>query len=217
MPTLWEILTKKKKNETPLEFKFCNPLKARVGNSVKIDTPEYANMFFTIQSIRQVDRKVEGESHLFPDYDLKCQPFDGDPVQLRLRLIPGEPDGEIDHSVVLLKLIDECPYDKAFHDGLAFEENKGEFLEGDATYWRVNDVKEEWVAKTSLLQDINKNGKIDQDEVKHGSINYWDFWRETEEDGNKFVEFYIVEMDKDTGYFTFWIGRTVAPALVSVL
>jgi len=213
MPTLWEMLTKKSK--PAVEFKFYNPLKMKIGNSIKIDILDFEKFNFTIQTLREVKRIVDNENFLFADYAILARPLDGDSVSRRLRLMPMEhSDGNLTHKVLLLNKIAECEYDKNFHEGLSYEQNQGIFTEADATYWRVDDVKNEWNATTVTLQDIDNNGRLPPNEIKHGKLTYWDFWRQTEIDGNSLIEFYFVEMDQN-GFFEFWVGSEINPTRVT--
>jgi hypothetical protein len=209
MPTLYQIIRSKFKKEAPVETTIYNPLELRKGHTLRIDTLEHEKVVFAVDSLREVARKLGGTTNFFVDYDIVARPFDAEPVARRLRLVPVENPGDETHSALLLTKLAECGYDKNFHDGLAWENNKGEFTEGDAKYWRVNDLKEPWQAVTKTLRDLDGSGKIDAAEVTPNLINYWDFWRETEDEaGNKVLEFYIVEMDKD-GFFEFWLGRQI--------
>ena len=71
MPTLWEMLTKKEteKEETPLELQFQNPLKLRIGATVKLDVldgdEDLGNLNFEVRQIREVKRTIEGQTLLF--------------------------------------------------------------------------------------------------------------------------------------------------------
>jgi hypothetical protein len=219
MPTLWEILKKKVTKEVPVETTIYNPLGLRKGHTLKIDTLEFEKLNFTVEALRQVVRTIGGQKHFFVDYDVVAQPFDGDPVALRVRLVPVEnPDSELSHNVVLFKKIGDCAYDKGFHEGLSYEQNHGEFVEGDAKYWRVNDVKTEWKAATTTLRDLDGSGKIDAKEAVQGKLVYWDFWRETEDAAkNKVLEFYNVEMDGESGFFEFWVGQNTDPQRISAV
>jgi len=214
MPTLWEILTKKKEVEKPLESLYYNPLELRIGNIVKIDTVDFENLNFSLNSLREVKRKVDGNNHTFVDYAFLAKPYDGDTVNRRLRIVPVENgDKGFNFDIILFNKISECGYDKPFHDGLNGQQ---EFKEGEDTYWRVNDLLEEWVADVAILSDEDQSGKVDVDEIKYSKLKYWDFWRETEDDGgSKILEFYIVEMD-ESGYFQFWLGHKIDASRVIV-
>lgn len=218
--TLWEMLTKKK---AIAEFEHYNPLHLRIGNTVKIDTIDTADLIFTLQSIREVTRRIDGEDHKFCDYDLTARPYGKDEARKRLRLIPREEkDRNFTHDVVLFEFREEFPYEEGFHDWLKnnFEVVLGDLNPNDPDppkYWRVNDLKSAWEAKTVSMRDEDGNGKIDDDELRKGQLTYWDFWRNVnDEGGNKVLEFYNVEMDQD-GMFSIWVGRLIDPLRVSVI
>lgn len=199
MATLWEKLTKKKPAEVLLEKTVFNPLDALIGDTVKVNTVDLVGSRLKIASIREVKR----QQHLSVDYHLTCED-----KEYCLKLNPSN-DKKCD--VLLLQKISECGYDKAFHEGLA-----DEFVEGDATYWRVNDLKNPWEATTTTLTDFDHSGKVDKDEAVKGKLTYWDYWRETtDEANNKVLEFYFVEMDEN-GYFTFWVGTEIDPLRIEI-
>lgn len=220
MPTLWQILTQEKTPTTPLEFEYHNPLKLRVGNQLKINTLELEDCMINVTSIREVRRRIDGVDYFVADYDITAKkPFGSTdkPIKKKLRLVPLEnKEGSIDHSVLLLNLLDEFIYNKEFHEGLDYSQNQGEFKEGDDMYWRVNDVKSEWNANTVTMTDRDGDGTLEAQEIKRGKLTYWDFWRETVDEGNnKILEFYIVEMNED-GYFQIWVGSEIDPTRVEV-
>jgi len=213
MATLWDKLTKKKKPEVVVENTIYNPFGVRINDSVKINTIDLEKENFVFNAIRQVNRSINGVNHSFADYDLGPQREQ----PLRIRLVPMEnPDSKLTHDALLLSKIGECVYNKEFHEGLSFEANEGVFEEGETKYWRVNDLQKPWLAKTVTLQDLDHSGKVDLNEATKGALTYWDFWRETEGEGeDKIVEFYIVEMDQD-GYFTFWVGQQIDPLRIVI-
>jgi len=217
MPTLWEILKKKVQKEVPVESTIYNPLNLRKGNVLRIDTIEFEKLNFIVEGLRQVVRNIKGQKHLFVDYDVVARPFDGDPVSLRIRLIPVEnPTTDLSHNVVLFKKLDECPYNEEFIKGLDWENNKGEFVEGDAKYWRVNDIKTAWICTTKILRDLDGSGKIDASEIEDNKLSYWDFWRKVENEAKNLVlEFYNVEMDGN-GFTEFWVGQEIDSQRVQV-
>ncbi len=212
MATLWDKLTKKKAPEVIVENTIYNPLGVRVGESVKINTVDLDKKNFVFKSPREVKRLIDGQKFIFADYDV--QELSSKEI-LRIRLNPIEnPDSQLTHDVVLLSPVGEgCGFDKNFYDGLLVNET---FTEGEAVYWRVNDVTQPWKAVTITLQDLDHSGKIDKNEAISGELTYWDFWRETaDEADNKVIEFYFVEMDGD-GNFTFWVGKQIDPLRIVI-
>ena len=237
MATLLEIWFGKNKKQktkiTPVEWRFYNPIETEGGdkvrcevNNFRIDTLDYAGINFKVKAIREVKRTIGGKNFFVADYDLLGVPLKGEPVSLRLRLIPLEQtDGSLAFTAILLKKLDTFGYNQEYHQGLAFENNQGEAQEGDKTYWRVNDEKNSWQAKVALLSDDDKSGKVDENEVKRSDLTYWDFYAKTEDaDKKSILEYYIVEMDgyvddqgaHGSGEFTIWIGPEINQERISV-
>ena len=210
MPTLWEILTGA--DEEEVESQFTNPLHVCIGNQVGIDTLELEDMNFNVRALREVTRHVDDKEFQYADYILVACPFGGgDTVKKKLRLVPLDEhsDGKMTHFALLFDLLDEFKYHEDFHKGLAFE-NKGEFTEGDNMYYRVNDLQAPWECTIKHISDLDGDGEVEMDEVEDAAMTYWDFWREfDDEGGNKVLEFYIVEMDNDSGWFQIWIGKEI--------
>lgn len=196
MATLWNYIVKGKKRAE--EDKIYNPLSVYIGTAMKINTLDLEHLIFRIKDISELKHTIDNKNFYFCDYLIESNTNQGN-IEYKLRLVPN---GE-KWDVILLKKIAECGYDKNFEEGLAFESNNGVFVEGDAEYWRVNDVKNEWHASI-----INKKGKT--------NISYWDFWRETVESDVKILEFYYVEKDERTGYFEFWVGPKVSPERIQL-
>jgi hypothetical protein len=205
--TIWEILTKKKKPApVPQELQIYNPIHAKIGQHVKVATIDLEQFDFAIQFVSEVKREVNGQTHSCADYGLLAQSKEKEIVKKKLRLIPNEDNGQ---SVLLLDLVAEFEYDKPYHEGLAWEQNNGEAKEGDATYWRVNDLRDPWKA---CVHQVIKGA------VKKNQLTYWDFWRETKDEGdNTVLEFYIVEMDEETGFFQIWCGREIEQDRIEIL
>lgn len=208
MPTLWEILTKKVKTE---EQKIYNPLGASVGNAIKVESLEYESLIFTIYGIREVKRDISKEIFSFTDYDILAKPLDKEPVKLRLRLIPRtEQDSTSQYDVLLLKHTDELAWDDAFYDSIA-NQDQIELGEG-YDYFRVGGLKTPWEAISTYLQDTDHSKKIEKDEVKKTNIKYFDFESLHDEKHN----YYIVEMNAETGYFDIYQGELFDIQRVSI-
>lgn len=206
--TLWEILTTKKVTH---ELKHYNPLGLKIGSIVKINTVDTIDHNFVLKGVREVNRYIDRKDFKFCDYDV----LSGD-VRKRLRVIPKN-EG---YDIVLFEFREEFPYEEGFHEWL---KNNHEVELGDLNpddpphYWRVNDLTKPWEAKTVSMFDANNDNVINDDELEHGKLTYWDFWRDTkDEGGNKVTEFYNIEMDQD-GMFSIWVGRIIDPLQVSTL
>lgn len=230
MPTLWQMLWERKEEEIATELKFYNPAGAKVGNPVTIDTLEFENLLFTITGLVEHKRDVDGKKFPFCDYNILARPLQGEAVVRKLRMIPLEhPEGEKTHHIILLEKLDEFGAGEDFIQGLYRQEGGEEYVlyvptaidaEGtveDTPYWRVNDVETEWWTDSSLLEDEDNDGTVEDSEVTRYTGRYWDFWRETQDEGgNKVLEFYIVEMDDDNSFFTIWMGQEIDAARVNI-
>jgi hypothetical protein len=198
MGTLWEKLTKTKVTPPPppapvkpeFQLKY-NPLKLERGQGVRIDTLDTDGLDFNVTNVREVRRKLDGESYPIVDYDLLARPIGKPEVRKRLRLVPVEDaDKGHDYDAILLNFVDKFPYDKGYHDGLAFDQNQGEAQEGDDKFWRVNDVHDSWTATTFTVLPGHST-------PKQGRLEYWDFWRKTKDaDERDVTEFYDVDLEE---------------------
>jgi hypothetical protein len=179
---------------------------------------DLSQIIFSVQQIREVKRTIDNQVFHFVDYDIFGRSVDSDtPIKKRLRLIPLEnPDENQTHSILLLSLLDEFGYNKSFEESLSFDNNGGEFQEGDAIYWRPDGIKEPWSATIACIKDTNNDGKVESNEIKTSKLKYWDFGRDTQnEAGNSITEWYVVEMDDNSGYFEIWIGSEINPTRIS--
>jgi len=223
--TLWEML---RSSVTPtMESTIDNPLKVRCGGSMTINTLDTDGMVFTVQSMAEYRRPAASlglkRDLTFTDYDLLARPLGKEDVRVRLRLMPTE-RGQIagmTHQVILLKKYHESGYDEGLHGAVTAGTKLFECFDNGvltATYYRINDLNDPFLANVSSLRDEDGNGKVEEDEVTRTQVEYWDYWREIhDEAGQPVTDFCFVEMDKDTGYFTLWTGTEVDPSRVSVL
>lgn len=221
--TLWEML-KEKFQPAPVELQFYNPLKARIGNAVTINEIELRDYNFFIKEIHEYRRTIGRQQHYFADYVLLARPLGGEDVLLRLRLVPvADPQraAGLTHQALLLRLYDEMAYNEELHKVVNDTTKKFEVLENGqvvAEYWRINDVATSYKAKVAVITDINRDNKVEINEVQRRGLEYWDYWRETTEAGGvKFTEFLFIEMDSANGWFQMWRGREVDPQLVIVM
>lgn len=221
MAKLYEILMRKIRgvvkdaNEQQLqESKIWNPIGARVGSSITIDCLDYRGLNFFVREIREFTVQLAGKKHRFVDYVLLARPLEGEDVWARLRLVPDTDSGSLlTHKSVVLSLYDEFAYNQEFKDNVLLNETK-EFIvtnpdETEEKYWRVNDVSQSYNTKYVSLIDENHDGKVSEDELSHGEIEFWDYNRLTEIDGVEMEQFLFVEMNKDDGWFQLWRGSEV--------
>lgn len=253
--TLLEILTgRNKKDMTPLELQYHNPLKAKVGVSMSfkntLNAPTGVNFF--VQSIEVWETKIEdGDSgrvkkFYHTDYCLKGQPLDAPaPLRYRLRLTPNE-DAETGYEFRLMRNYYECGWTEAesmnLLDGV-LKDQDGEFhineaddgtaLEEPLIFWREGDTREArdgedhllgdaldaYRARVTILKDLDGDGTVEDEELEHRNVSYWDYSRMTpDEDLNKQVfDFLSVHMDEDTRTFSFIRGETIQPFQVEII
>lgn len=219
--TLWEMLVDWVRG--PIELRYLNPLRARIGSAATINDIDLAEHNFFIKEIREYQRDVGGGSFAFTDYHLLAKPLDKPEVWVKLRLNPRDVPSAIagmTHDILLLQLDDEFEYDKGFHDVLCDDTKKFEVREDDvliAEYWRINETNEPYVADVSIVQDTDQDGRVERDEVQVVKMEFWDYWRETnDEAGQPYNEYLFAEMDQSNGYFQIWKGKSIGAESVTI-
>lgn len=215
--TLWEMLVAR--FQGPVELRYYNPLKARVGSSLTIDEPDLKELNFFVREIRAYQRFVGGRDYPFVDYVLLARPLGGDDVVVRVRLVPvAETDsGGPSHDVLVLRLDDEFAYDASFESVLTDTTKKFEVQEDGQVveeFWRVNDTIEPYPVEVAVLKDLDNDGKVTKDEVEKLRLDYWDYWREDKEGGAPVRRYLFVERDTETGWFQLWRGQQIDPRQV---
>jgi hypothetical protein len=220
--TLWEILLDKFSG--PSELRYYNPLRARIGVSVTIDTVDLRDLNFFLREIREYQRRVGPQEFTFVDYALLARPLHGDDVAVRLRLNPipsTQRSGGREYHVLMLRLDDEFEYSADFEkllndpSGLFQIRQDGEVQE---EFERLHGLKTPYQARVSFLRDINQNQHIERDEIDVLELKYWDFARETRDEADQPVtEYLFVEMDGETGWFQIWRGSELDPQKILVI
>lgn len=219
--TLWERFTgfwgwvfgKTEPTPTPVKQECYNPLKAKLKDrsSLTIDIMDLRKYTFVVDKIVEFKLDYKDQSFVFADYYCRSVLQEGDPVNVKLRVYPHDDPGR-ELQVLVLKQWDELDYDEDFKALL--EDNQFNTMVDDsveASFWRINDVKTPYQAKTTAL--VNYAMKKGDSNIKtiEGESWYWDYWRETQDEGGTtYKEFLFVELDKgDTGRFTIWRGEEV--------
>ena len=233
--TLLDILRgRNKKDMRPLEFQYHNPLEAKVGCTINFDhEPDISGINFVIEKISVYKTTINSKDFYHTDYHLKGISLDHDkPVRMKLRLIPDQDViHALGHKVQLLYLYDEMPYNESFHNVVLGEESgildineadDGTQLDEPRRYWRVGHTDhcprpDPYDARCTVLSDVDGNGTIDDDELEHYNTTYWEFSRMTEDElEQEFEEFLTIEMNVETGFFTFLRGASVEPSQIFV-
>lgn len=233
--TILEILTlTNKRDMTAQEFQVHNPLQAKIGCSVSLEhLPEVAGLNFFIQAIHVFETKVGSKKHYHTDYLLKATVIGKEkPIRLKLRLLPdADSFSQLGNTIQVLENYYEMGGEEAekinLRDVLAdtefqiYQDDEGNsYDETDRpTYWRVDDVKDPYRAKVTILKDLDGDGSVQADETEHVSVTYWDYHRNTTDPETKqeFREFLSVEVDEATDIYSFYRGRDVEPFQVIVI
>lgn len=227
--TIWEIVSgQNRKDMTPLELQYHNPLKASVGVSMSFDhDPNLSGINFFLEGINVYNTKP-GKKIFHTDYVLRGRTLSAPkPIRLRLRVTPDE-DADTGHTYQLFFLYNEMGWDEAFHDNVLGDpeaiidvnhDDDGNELEKPRRYWRIDDVKQPYKAHLTTMKDADNNGSIEDDELETSKICYWDYHREKTDDETqeKSIEYLFIEMDLGTKYFTFLRGTDIQPFQVSVI
>ena len=242
--TLWEILTgRNKRNMTPLELQYHNPLGAKIGNTISFDHEEdLKGINFVIERIvvyeTLINDGVKIRKFYHTDYCLKGISLDMDkPLRVRLRLLPDEDaTNTLGCKLQILHLYHEEGFNQTLYDYLnnpvvydkegkavdkAFcvnQDDAGNELAEPRMYWRVNDVEGPYKAKATTLRDEDGNGRIDDNELTHNKVEYWDFSRLTKNDQQvEFLEYLWAEMDETSRYISMMRGTEILASQVMVI
>jgi hypothetical protein len=220
--TLWEML--KAKLQGPVELRYYNPLKAKIGASVMVNDLDLKDFNFFVKEIRQYERRIGPNQFFFADYVLLAKPLEGNDVWVRIRLTPIEnPDraSDLTHDVLLLLLTDDLAYNEGLHKVVKDTTRHFQVIEDGKVkeeYTRINDVSSSYRAEVSVIRDVNDDHRVDPDEVEKIELEYWDYWRETQDAaGQPQKQFLFVEMNTRTGWMQIWSGREMDPHQIMVL
>lgn len=211
------------------ESKIYNPIGAKVGGSITIDSLDYRGQNFFVKEIREYSASMGGKTHRFVDYVLLSRPLGKPDKWVRLRLVPDRhSDSRLTHKAMVLSLFDEFEYNEDFKKGVLEDDTKKFVIDDDKSdndptndthdeYWRVADVGISYKAKYVSMVDEDNSGKVTQDELTRGEIEFWDYSRNTDIDGVELEQYIFVEMDTKTGWFQLWQGTQVSPENVDAI
>ncbi|MGD0896372.1 MAG: hypothetical protein ABR915_00965 [Thermoguttaceae bacterium] len=217
--TLWEMFRDRMKGEPAIPF--YNPLDEVAGLLLSVDFPQYKDYTFTIKEIREYARKLADKTFVFTDYVLEgVKGFDAaTAIGLRLRVVPAEPDGK---DVILLRLYDEKAYDQGLEN--VVRDTTGQFeitydegeLDGSGQprkkgdtelYARINGNLQSYRANVLVMTEFDKKRQAIVKSAQGVELEYWDYSRDLEENGQKRPQFLFVEMECNTGWFQIWQGE----------
>ena len=219
--TLWEMLQERVHrhaggNGNGAAIEFYNPRDLRVGSPLRMafaNGPAFADYDFTVQEVREYNRRIGGQAFSFTDYVLRgvnTKSFDADQsMAARVRAVPNQAGA---HDALLLRLSDEFAFAEDFLGVLKDQTGIFEVKDDDSgaadTFTRVNDLRESYEAAVLVVAGTNADGKAPPAKTSTAKLEYWDYWREMEiGNGKTAKEFLFVEMNSDTGWFQIWRGR----------
>ncbi len=247
--TLFEMLSgRNTRDMTAQELQVHNPLQAKVGWSVSVDyEADLAGCNFFVETIWVWETKIGGTSTTLPktfyhtDYNLKATVAGQDqPIRIKLRLIPDDDtSNELGHRIQVLRPYMDFGWKFAeennFMDVLADEEGvfkiladrDGNPIEEDVqpTYWRVDDVRDPYSCRVTVLNDRDGDGSVQKDELEYVDYLVWDYHRDATDPVTKqtYREFLNVEeeVENEDGetrcvWFTIFTGREVEPYQVVI-
>jgi hypothetical protein len=215
--TLWEMLTERLHGSgNGAGIAFANPLDLRVGSPLAVayaNGPEFADYSFTVQEIREYTRRIQGQEFRFTDYVLRgvnTKSPDADNVMMtRVRVVPNQAGA---NDALLLRIYDEFEFAEDFlavvKDTTGLFKVTDDKSGAEATFSRINDVRESYQAAVLVVAETTPDGKGAPGKVSPAKVEYWDYWRDADIGAGKTAkEFVFVEMNSDTGWFQIWRGR----------
>lgn len=220
--TLWDRLTGANVF-IPNEDKFHNPFKARIGNSIQLDTLDFRGVFYTVKKLDVLDRNTGvpmADYHLEAGVSMAGKAIAEEKKKLILRTVPrsGESgNSKIDFRIVVLSLYYECAWDDENRAGLmeGVNDPAGEFVidagtEAEKKYWRLGGLKS--------AEDVSIQSVKDADgDAESQNIEMWGFSRTTEDEAKQEVNEYLyVQKDTSSGWLQVFIGKEVPPERINV-
>ncbi len=216
--TLWEMLLERIHSHSGngAGIAFDNPLDLQAGSPVNVafsNGPEFADYSFSVQEIREYNRRIGAQEFRFTDYVLRgvnTLSFDAnDAITLRLRAVPNSAGSR---DILLLRLYDEFAFAEDFlavvKDTTGLFEVKDDKSGATETFSRINNLRESYEAAVLLISETTPDGRATQGKTSPLKVEYWDYWRDAEIGGGKTAkEFLFVEMNSETGWFQIWRGR----------
>lgn len=192
-----------------------NPLHARVGSGLRIDSPEYLGKEFSIRELLEYDfgRGDKVSCYVATSVD------DGSAIRVRLQMDDGQ------MRSIACRLHDELDAEPGIEGAVAdrggiFVITRHDKNDEEERYTRINDLRVPREAKISKLSDANGDGEITPNEKESWSAKTWDYSRKTEVDGVTVREYLFVERTKlaaePVPRFRIWRGLAVVPERISL-
>ncbi len=215
--TLWEMFTERiRGGGNGAGIAFANPLDLRVGSAVNVpysNRPDLVNYDFSVQEIREYNRRIGGQDFRFTDYVLRGvnkKSFDANDVIIaHLRAVPNQAGA---HDDLLLRLYDEFAFAEEFlavlKDASGIFETTDDKSGTSETFSRINDMRDSYEAALLVVSETTPDGKAASGKTTAVKLEYWDYWRDADLGGGKTAqEFVFVEMNSDTGWLQIWRGK----------
>lgn len=213
--TLWEWFCNLFSGSKEMEI--WNPLKSKVTSRVAFDILDRRDRLYPVKALDEHVYRVNGKAFNFTDYVLAAE------KETVIRAFPKEdPATRIQgHELVVLELAHSTGHSDELVATLNDQSGEFEWWQNDvmeAKYWRVDDARGHYEAQVTRHEDKDGDGKVQPDERVVTQSHFWDFWRETEDEGGgKVTEYLFVHQDQDSGWITMWRGKVVPPNAVTVL
>ena len=236
--TVWQMLTgRNKKDTTPLELKYHNPLFAIVGktrisfedNPELIDPKLERAVEFAVEGIRVYDTTYGSHHYYHTDYVLRgVKSGVNQPLHLILRIVEGKDTLNKLGILQMLHIMDEFGEDREPEFEAAVlrsdtgifqvdEDHDGKPLETPVQYWRVDNVLDAYKATCTNLQDTEGKGKLGDEDLDVSEVLYWDYHRGMVGPNGEDLGKEYLWVEKQNRVFTNLVGCEVDPASVNVL
>lgn len=202
---LWSDHVNPVKFDTPPELKEFNPLKVKVGSSVRLDVLDYRENIYFCDKIVLHQISINDQTFDMVDYFLKCQNLRSKKDKLPfIRVSP-------DNVAILLFLDDEFGYSQDFYE-LVNSENSFVVTDEDVKfeYFRLNEVEIAYKSRYKTFKD--DYGKVVANESENSKVTFWDFSR----DAANTKEYLFVQMEENSGWFQIFKGSEILLESVQV-
>lgn len=219
--TLWDRF--KERVAGPVENEHYNPAGFKIHGRVVLDILDYRDHNWAVEHLIAYTYRSGRVDLRHTDYVLHETAQNGRTIRLRAIPQPQARGNEPNYALVLLGLYHEQAYDPGLETTLKDTDRTGVFecfTDGklDATYHRIGGAKGPYSCRTVTVNDLDGNGRAERDEQENGHAQYYDFWRDTkDEGGTPLKEYLFAEIragkehgrDVGDGWITIWTGPTL--------
>lgn len=205
------------------EDKYHNPFKARIGNTIHIDTLDFRGPMYTVKRLDVLDRSTGvnmADYHLTAGVSMAGKAVPDDKKNLLLRTVPRDGStgkSKIDFRIVAMSLYYECAWDDENRPGLmeGVTDPAGEFVIDAGTpterkYWRLQGLKQAENVTITSVKDADGDTETQ-------SLEMWGFSRTTEDEAKQEINEYLyVQKDTGSGWLQVFIGQEVPPERINI-